>query len=358
MNKEKKMKLHKKLPERFVERIKYILSSKNNPAYITLKKEERKIFVFLAGFYQNLGDMAITYAQKKFLQDLYPDAKLILVPSTETYSSIKTIKRFIAPNDIITTIDGGNMDDMYPSLENARTFVVQSFPNNKVISFPQTVSFRDTKRGQKLLRHSRKIYSKHKNLTICVREAHSLERVKQYFPRVNIVYCPDIVLYLNETTPKTERINILCCLRKDKEQNISNEAREELISYMTKNYENVLCKDTVDVALEDCRPDTYEKTLKEFWATLRTCKLVVTDRLHCMIFCAITETPCIVMDNTNKKISGVCRQWLSGADWIKMVEGFNEPQIKEIVRQMLIQPPVCKIINLDEGFAPLKDACK
>ena len=352
------MSLLKKVPERIKVQIKYWLSNSKHPKYISLKKEEKKIFVFLAGFYQNLGDMAITYAQKQFLQDLYPDAKIILVPSVETYTSIKTIKRFVTSNDIITTIDGGNMDDMYPSLENARAFVVKSFPNNKIISFPQTVSFRDTKQGRKLLNHSRKIYTKHKDLTICVREEYSLKRVKQYFPKVNIVYCPDIVLYLNESEPKMERTNILCCLRKDKEQNISSQAREDIIKSVMDGYENVLCKDTVDVDLADCQVDTYEKTLKEFWAMLRTCKLVVTDRLHCMVFCAITETPCIVMDNTNKKISGVCKQWLSEADWIKMLEGYDKQKIVTLIEEFLKEAPNCQIIELEESFKPLKEACK
>ena len=352
------MKLHRKLPERFVTTIKYILSSCKNPKYMDLKKEEQKVFVFLAGFYQNLGDMAITYAQKKFLQDLYPLAKIVLVPSTETYSSIKTIKRFVTPRDIITTIDGGNMDDLYPSLENARTFVVKSFPKNRIISFPQTVSFTDTPKGRRLLKHSRRVYTKHKNLTICVREELSLGRVKQYFPKVDIVYCPDIVLYLNESEQKTERTNILCCLRQDKEQNIDGSVREGIIKNVTEKYKNVLCKDTVDVELKDCQIDTYENSLKDFWAMLRTCKLVVTDRLHCMIFCAITETPCIVMDNTNKKISGVYKQWLSSADWIKMVYGHDANKIDLLIQDILANEPTCKVVNLDNEFSPLKKACK
>jgi pyruvyl transferase EpsI len=250
------------------------------------------------------------------------------------------------------------MDDLYPSLENARSFVVKSFPHNKIISFPQTVSFRDTKDGRKLLKRSRKRYSRHKDLTICVREEHSLKRVKEYFPKVKITYCPDIVLYLNETEPKIERTNILCCLRKDKEQNISSEVRDNLIAKISEKYENVLVKDTVDVALKDCQIDTYENSLKEFWAMLRSCKLVVTDRLHCMIFCAITETPCIVMDNTNKKISGVYSQWLSSADWIKMLDGYDSDLVLKLVEEALNNAPNCKIVDLENEFKPLKLACK
>ena len=34
--------------------------------------------------------------------------------------------------------------------------------------------------------------------------------------------------------------------------------------------------------------------------------LVITDRLHAVIFCIITNTPCIAFDNATHKVSGVC----------------------------------------------------
>ena len=352
------MSLIDKIPERIKTKIKYLLTRTNHPDYVSLHKDEPKIFVFLAGFYQNLGDMAITYAQKEFLQNLYPERKVICVASTQTYSALKAIKKRVGKDDIITLIGGGNMDDKYQSLEDARLFIVKHFPNNKIVSFPQTVCFSDTKKGKKSLKCSKRIYSKHKDLTMFMRENNAFLRAKEYFPKVNIQLCPDIVLYLNETEPKTERKNILCCLRKDKEQNISGQAREDIIKTVTENYENVFCKDTVDVALADCQIDTFEKTLKEFWAMLRTCKLVITDRLHCMIFCAITGTPCIIMDNTNKKISGVYKQWLSKTEWIKLFEGYDKDKITTGIQEMVACPPVYDIVNVEESFAPLVKVCK
>ena len=352
------MKLYKKLPERIKTQIKYCLSNARNPQYMFLRRNEPKIFVFLAGFYQNLGDMAITYAQKEFLQSLYPDREIVCVPSNQTYTALKTIKKRVGKADIITIIGGGNMDDKYQSLENARLFVVKNFPKNKIISFPQTVCFSGTKKGRKSLKRSRNIYTKHKELSMFMREDNAFLRAKEYFPKVDVQLCPDIVLYLNETQPKMKRTNILCCLRQDKEQNISDQAREDIIKTMAEKYENVLCKDTVEVELKDCQIDTYEKTLKDFWTMIRTCKLVVTDRLHCMIFCAITATPCIVMDNTNKKISGVYKQWLEKADWIKMLEGYDKQKIIMLIEDLLENKSNCQIINLEEEFKPLREGCK
>ena len=60
-------------------------------------------------------------------------------------------------------------------------------------------------------------------------------------------------------------------------------------------------------------------------------ELVVTDRLHCMIFCAITETPCIAFDNSNKKISGVYKAWLSNLHYISVVSNYQDDTFKKLI---------------------------
>ena len=62
-------------------------------------------------------------------------------------------------------------------------------------------------------------------------------------------------------------------------------------------------------------------------------KLVVTDRLHCMIFCAVTGTPCIAFDNSNKKISGVYKMWLGDLNYISVSEDFNADSFKNECRK-------------------------
>ena len=86
------MNLLKKIPEKVKSQIKYWLSGANHPKYTSLNKKKRKVFVFLAGLYQNLGDMAITYAQKEFLGGLYTDTEIVLVPSTQTYEALKLLR--------------------------------------------------------------------------------------------------------------------------------------------------------------------------------------------------------------------------------------------------------------------------
>lgn len=51
--------------------------------------------------------------------------------------------------------------------------------------------------------------------------------------------------------------------------------------------------------------------------------MVITDRLHGMIFAAITGTPCIAFDNISKKVSGVYK-WIESLEYIKVVNSFEE----------------------------------
>ena len=61
-------------------------------------------------------------------------------------------------------------------------------------------------------------------------------------------------------------------------------------------------------------------------------KLVITDRLHGMIFCAITGTPCIVFSNYNHKVKGSLK-WLEHLNYIRFLDDSSktEETLKELI---------------------------
>ena len=347
-----------KIPEEFKQRVKQIITTSHDPKWERFASTgKRRIFIFLAGFYQNLGDMAITYAQVEFLHELHPDAEIICVPSDQTYSSIKTIKKYVSLEDLITITGGGNMDDHYSSLENARLFVVKSFPNNKIVSFPQTICFSDSIQGQKKLEKSRRVYEHHNNIVIFAREKASFERARMCFRSTNIELCPDIVLSLKLTFQEKDRDGTGVCLRNDMESSISAESRYKLTQVFQKIHHSVDSIDTINVEKRDCQPDRYENTVMSFLNKIRGYQLILTDRLHCMIFCAITDTPCIAIDNSNHKISGVYSEWLKDINFIQFVQqsdlGIIGSTAMELSRLKVIQP-----VNLKKEFEPLVKVIK
>ena len=52
-------------------------------------------------------------------------------------------------------------------------------------------------------------------------------------------------------------------------------------------------------------------------------RVVVTDRLHGMIYAAYTGTPCIAFDNVSKKVSGV-HKWIQELEYVTIANDVSE----------------------------------
>jgi pyruvyl transferase EpsI len=127
---------------------------------------------------------------------------------------------------------------------------------------------------------SRKIYNNHNDLVLTAREENSFKIFKKAFPGKKILIAPDIVLCLNRKKRGIIRENILVCLRSDKESNIDYKKRIELLVGLRNIFGEYLV----------IRDYNREYELENMLDMFRKSKLVVTDRLHVMIFCAITAT--------------------------------------------------------------------
>lgn len=307
-----------------------ILNNKVLNSKIT--KNDKKIFVYLSGFYQNLGDMAITYSQEQFLKKNFPEYKIIMVPSVDTYTTIRWAKSIVNNDDIITIVGGGSMGSNYASLENCRRFVIRCFKKNKIVLFPQTMHFNNDLYGRYRLKKTIKTYLKHNNLHIFAREYNSYENMKKMFKNAKTVeVIPDMVLYLDyKEAFKQNRKGLLCVFRNDIEKNC-NFNTDAILKTLKEKFDFIEYTDTIDVKKEECEYKVYEKTILSFLNRIASKELVVTDRLHCMIFCAITETPCIAFDNSNKKISGVYKAWLSSLHYISVVSNYQEDTFKKLI---------------------------
>lgn len=331
--------------------IKYVASDKNiyKNKY---KKDEKKIFIALAANYGNLGDVAITYAQKKFLIRYFPEYKVIEIPIDETYKNMKALKQIVGKDDIITIIGGGNFGNIYISIERMRQYFIKKFPNNKIICFPQTIEFSQDLEGKKELKRAKNIYEKHKKLVLLAREQKSFENMKKNFKNTEIFLIPDIVLSLNEKEPEEERKNITICFRKDKENNIDMSIKKKINEDLERKYNDILIQADTHVGDIKISEKQRSKYLKEIWEKFKKSKLVVTDRLHGMIFCAITGTPCIALPNSNGKIESTYNTWLKNIRYIKMLNSQStaieiESEIEKILQE---SGDYRDIINLEDQY--------
>lgn len=278
--------------------------------------ESAKRFVFWGSpEYNNLGDHAIAYATIEFLKKNYPNIEIIEISENQILQNTDGAYSLIKSNDIIILIGGGNLGSQYLDQRLIRNAAILHFKNHPIIIFPQTSYYSKNVFGNKILKEDISIFQSHNNLYVFLREKYSYEFMKGKFIGCELYCVPDIVFSL-ERNEKKDRKGALICLRNDVERILSDEE----VKSINKQYCNA---EWIDTCLDrDICMIEREEELNRFLDKIEHAEIVITDRLHCMIFCAITGTPCLVFNNYNHKIKGTY-EWISGKNNIALIENIK-----------------------------------
>lgn len=308
---------------------KYIQNVCQNPYYSNVLKEfknggTRRIILMGTPEHGNLGDHAIAEAELKLLHEYLHDCQVIEITGEHYRSHKKSIAERISDTDIIAITGGGFLGSLWPVEENMVRDIIGTFANNKIVVFPQTIYFEDGANGRFEFEITKNTYQQHKDLTLCLRDAASYEIARNMIvdeKAGKLLLVPDIALYLDKTDSKSIREGILLCLREDKERVISQSQRENIERMSVARDKKIDYTSTViPIKIKkEARSVEIEKKLDEF----RRAELVITDRLHGMIFAAITGTPCIALDNSSGKVKGVYA-WIENIGYIKFAETVEE----------------------------------
>jgi pyruvyl transferase EpsI len=281
---------------------------------------KRNIFIFDIPEHGNLGDHAIAVAEKKFIEDFTQNTLVHEIPQEISMVSVKLLKPLIK-NSIILITGGGNMGTLWFHHEVLYRKIVKAYPNNRVIIFPETIYYENSDWGTIEFNKSKNIYNAHNDLHICARENKSYQIMKEAYKNVNVIEVPDIVAYLKCDNKNQKRKGVLLCLREDKESIINYDIRKKIFELAESNFDTVNLTNTVineDVAIKD-RHMKLNKKLDEF----RESELVVTDRLHGMIFATITSTPCIALNNKSGKVKGVY-EWIKYNNYVCVIDDVSK----------------------------------
>lgn len=274
----------------------------------------KKRCVFMATpRHKNLGDHAIVRAQYEFLRDIVPGIQFYEFSLLE-YETYRCIIRLITPKDVLVVIDGGgNLGTLWPNEDKAINDIITDYRDNPVMIFPQTAHY-EGNNAEKLIKRYADNINFHKSVLFMVRDRKSYNLFKDKIRSDKLCLCPDIVLYTNDAV-NIKRTNtestIGLCLRDDKEGTISRDEINSILSIIKKKGLSYQYMSTI--AEKNTYPAEREEVLKKKWNEFASCNLIITDRLHGMIFSAITGTPCIALDNLSKKVSG-------GYEWIEPLE--------------------------------------
>lgn len=291
--------------------------------WIYRKNNRQIVYVMGTPLHSNIGDLAIAYAEVQLIRQIDTNVRTITVSLPLVQERHKDLIRLVRNSDIIAGIGGGNMGDTYPREERVREFFVSNFPDNRIVIFPQTIFYSQSSEGAQAAERSASLYADHKDLTLITREEVSHSIAKDLFPLNTVLLTPDIVLSLDlKLDMNTERRGLLLCLRDDEERTLSDNDHAAVLSFARNINKTVRTTDTISTArFFALRSQTgiVKRKLLEF----RESEIVITDRLHGMVFAAITGTPCIVFSNFNHKVRGT-HQWIKGLEYIRYCESMDD----------------------------------
>lgn len=290
--------------------------------------------IFLIGIpeHGNLGDQAIGYAEKEFLSKIVSNRKVFYITEYGFYNKYLHLKKFLRknPNSEILWHGGGNIGDIYKFHETMRLFAVEKLPNVKFTIMPQSIDYND---DSKKLCYAKKIYNSHLKLTFCTREKESYEKAKRYFPKCKVYLVPDIVMTYKPNIKIINRQNVLLCTRNDIEVNTESKSNiKRIIKILEKDDIPYKVTDTVDEENYSCEFKKQGEGLYNKWKQFASSKVVITDRLHGMIFSLITNTPCIALDNSTGKVSSFYHTWLEGSKILLIEKEYDIEKVSDFIK--------------------------
>ncbi len=274
----------------------------------------------------NLGDHAIVLSEKQMLKAVLSNVRCKEI-TANSIDHLETLYAKFTPEGRCILIHGGGfLGALWPNEEERFRRILTAFQKQKIIVFPQTVTFdMDSEEGRKYFSESHKIYSAHPNLIIFLRDKSSYIFMQKYFSNIQIYLVPDIVLRLKPVIVHDKRTKIVFCMRNDIEKQIRDEEYAYIKSVIEENYAgNEMA--VIDTVLNHAvRRREREKRVNELLQRFADAKLVITDRLHGMIFAAVCGTPCIALGNSNGKVKGVY-EWIKDIPYITYLNDVKEIQ--------------------------------
>ena len=265
-------------------------------------------------YYSNIGDNLIWRGTEDFLKGL--SSKCLGRHSQRTFRF-----RPLPKDCTILLLGGGNFGDIWRSHQEFRLRVIESYPDNHIIILPQTIYYESEATFEEDVRK----LNRHQQLTVCVRDHHSAELLKQKGFQRQLLTLPDMAFCIDRDTLLAKKRAIfrgnLLLLREDKEaptgRIIGNHTHAEI---EVRDWPNLI--ETRRAARRYLRShsaaqsDAYFRTtflperIQEGVQFVSQYKMVYSTRLHVAILRLLLGLPVKLLDNSYGKNLSFYNTWL------------------------------------------------
>lgn len=339
-----------KKPYMIAQKVVFHIKAKKNiqQAYIKVIKGNKNILYLDVPTHPNMGDLAQYCCIKDWLKENYKkfqiieiDANSMIYAKKEFLNLLKNLKK----EDLIFFQSGYCTQDLGGFHDEVHRIAVDNAPGVPIIMMPQTVFFKSKEKAACTAR----VYSKHPNLTILIRDVQSYGYAKILFPKNRLILCPDIVTSLigtKEVPGEKFRKGILLCRRNDSEKFYSDTDISELIKQLARIDDIEVSDTTISCDFQQLKNNISEH-VSEMIDDFSRYKVIVTDRYHGTIFSLIAGTPVIVIKTNDHKV-------ITGVDWFKGIyddtvyyedDIYKVPQIVERIYKDYHYKTLCSVFK-------------
>ncbi|MEX5237757.1 polysaccharide pyruvyl transferase family protein [Kocuria arenosa] len=285
--------------------------------------------------HRNLGDSLIWLGSKQYLNDL--GHRVVYHADMGRFRDDDLKKT--SDSAVIVLQGGGNFGDLYPLHDEFRRYIVQQYPQRRIIMMPQSIYYSSTAS----LRQAIRDYRVGNRLTILLRESRSMDIANEEMPDMDVRFCYDSALgaLLPERTVPA-RDEVLTLARTDAEAiGDSKAVRGNSVDWSWGRMNGLSWKTHIAVGAAFKRLPTLVQNamlpvsqyanqrlldinIKAALQQFEGSPVVATNRLHAHILSSLLGIPHIVMDNSYGKVSGIYNEYSGGFstaywanDWIE-----------------------------------------
>ncbi|MBP0495695.1 polysaccharide pyruvyl transferase family protein [Pararoseomonas indoligenes] len=270
---------------------------------------------------RNPGDSAIWMGQIRYLAAMHRRRPAFLSKMRD-FSADDLIKA--VPSGPIFIQGGGTFGDIWVGHQNFREYLMERFPDRRIIQFPQSIHFKSAKR----LEQAKRAIERHGNFVLLVRDSQSEWIARRHF-NCDIRLCPDMAFWMGPVKPLGEvGVPVLCVLREDKErarpdhtlapdmpaEDWINEAAWKIKAAKAIGYASAALVPPFGEAQFRALDSAAHARVSRGFVHLSRARAIVTDRLHVHIFCLLLGQPHAVLDNSYGKVRAFMETFSGGTD--------------------------------------------
>lgn len=290
-----------------------------------LFRKQPVIFLIGTPEYGNLGDQLIALGEFRWLHDCFPQMRVREFTHEKLMADkgCRMLLSQIRREDVLFLQGGGNINDKYVHCETIRRTVIQKCKKNKIILFPQSVSYADTDAARQMQKETARIYNAHTDLTIITREKTSYLTAQKMFPALRVVLCPDMAAYLFQTLRPSAafpRSGVVLCIRGDEEAYYPREELRRLAGILSSGYEVYQTDTNIHRPIV---PQKRQTAVQAMIDALAKGNVVVTDRFHGVIFSVLARTPCVALRSCDHKITDGIK-WFADVPWVYYADNLQD----------------------------------